>query len=95
MSSSVTCHLARGDGSRWIVTSYRRDPHGAVVCAVRELGADAAGDPRSGPGARRPDALWRTRLEEGDRLEWRGDDGRVVAASRADPDPEETPGGGP
>lgn len=85
MSSSVTCHLARGDGSRWIVTDYARDARGVTVCAVREL--DAPGDdggPPAGRGDRRT-ALWRTRLEEEDRLEWRGVDGRVLASSGAEP----------
>lgn len=85
MSSSVTCHLARGDGSRWIVTDYARDGRGVTVCAVRELGDPGdGGGPVSGRGSRRT-ALWRTRLEEGDRLEWRGVDGRVLASSGARP----------
>lgn len=85
MSSSVTCHLARGDGSRWIVTDYTRDARGVTVCAVRELDpSDDDGGPAAGRGDRRT-ALWRTRLEEGDRLEWRGVDGRVLASSGAGP----------
>ena len=81
MSSSVTCHLARSDGSRWIVTAYARDADGVTVCAVRELGArDDDGGPSSDGDDRRT-SLWRTRLEEDDRLEWRGVDGRVLASS--------------
>lgn len=81
MSSSVTCHLARGDGSRWIVTSYRRGPDGARVCAVRELDAGTADGAGAVSGDGRPRALRRARLAEGDRLEWRGADGRVLASS--------------
>jgi len=84
MSSSVTCHLARGDGSRWIVTSYRRDRNGVTVCAVRELDGRGAGEDRSDRAGRR-NALWRTRLEEQDRLEWRGLDGTLVATSTGRP----------
>ncbi len=89
--SSVTCHLARGDGSRWIVTSYRRGRDGATVCAVRELdrgeggGRRGDGRPAGGRGEARARALWRARLEEGDRLEWRGPDGRLLASSGGDP----------
>lgn len=100
MSSSVTCHLEREDGSRWIVTAYDRDRDGATVCAVRELrrhaaagdGGDrtAAGSPPPKAGEEDADgdedgrtALWRTRLEAGDRLEWRAADGRVLASSVA------------
>lgn len=91
MSSSVTCHLARGDGSRWIVTAYARDGGEATVCAVRELGpSDDDGGPSAGGGSRR-NALWRTRLEEDDRLEWRDVDGRLVACRGAGPG--ETPEG--
>ena len=84
MSSSVTCHLARGDGSRWIVTAYARDGGGATVCAVRELDASADGGPSAVGGGRR-NALWRTRLEEDDRLEWRDVDGRLLASRGAGP----------
>ncbi len=84
MSSSVTCHLARADGSRWIVTSYDRDARGVTVCAVRELDTRAADGPPAGDDRERRDALWRTRLEEDDRLEWRGVDGRLLAASDAE-----------
>lgn len=85
MSSSVTCHLARGDGSRWIVTSYDRDARGVTVCAVRELDARSGDAAPPGEGDARRDALWRTRLREDDRLEWRGVDGRVLASSDAGP----------
>ena len=84
MSSSVTCHLARGDGSRWIVTAYRRDRNGVTVCAVRELEGREAGEAQTGGGSRR-NALWRTRLEEEDRLEWRSLDGQLVATSTGRP----------
>lgn len=93
--SSVTCHLARGDGSRWIVTSYRRERGVATVCAVRELelrgeggsngegGGEESGGagPAAGRGGAGARSLWRARLEEGDRLEWRGPDGRLLASS--------------
>ncbi|MDP2499020.1 MAG: hypothetical protein Q8W44_13670 [Candidatus Palauibacterales bacterium] len=90
MSSSVTCHLARGDGSRWIVTSYRRGPDGVTVSAVRELDADAADDAGAVTGDGGPPALRRARLAEDDRLEWRGADGRILASSA--PVPGENPG---
>lgn len=81
MSSSVFCHLFRDDGSRWIVTAYARDAEGVTVCAVRELEAEARNGDRTLPGEDRRHALWRTRLEEGDRLEWRDADGRVLSSS--------------
>ena len=84
MSSTVTCHLARGDGSRWIVTAYARDAGEATVCAVRELGTSAEDNTSAGGGERR-NALWRTRLEADDRLEWRDVDGRVLASRGAEP----------
>lgn len=83
MSSPVTCHLSRDDGSRWIVTAYARDADGVRVCAVRELGGDGKDGEPAPPGEDGRRSLWRTRLEEGDRLEWRGADGRVLASSRA------------
>lgn len=85
MSSSVTCHLTRGDGTRWIVTEYARDAEGVTVCAVRELGTRGEDGGTPGDGAEGRDALWRTRLEEDDRLEWRGVDGRVLASSAPGP----------
>lgn len=72
MNSSVTCHLVRSDGSRWIVTELSRGLRGTTVCAVRPP------DNGAGDGRR---ALWRARLQEGDRLEWRTSDGEVLSAS--------------
>lgn len=83
MSSSVTCHLSREDGSRWIVTAYARDAEGVTVCAVRELEAHVSNGVPDARGDNARMSLWRTRLEEGDRLEWRAADGRVLASSRA------------
>lgn len=86
MSSSVTCHLARGDGSRWIVTSYRRQRDHVTICAVRELDGTQTGDARAREEEPAGDALWRTRLKEEDRLEWRDLDGRIVASSNCPPE---------
>ena len=90
MSTSVTCHLVRSDGSRWIVTEYRRGADGVTVCAVREIEEHAGG----GDGQGRAATMWRARLEDGDRLEWRSCEGRVVATSRHGPGtgPGEFPG---
>lgn len=86
MSSSVTCHLARDDGSRWIVTSYRRERDCVTICAVREFDGTRSGDARAREGEPTGNALWRTRLKEEDRLEWRDVDGRIVASSSCPPE---------
>ena len=51
MSTSVTCHLVRSDGSRWIVTEYRQGENGVTVCAVREIEEHAGGGDGEGRAA--------------------------------------------